>query len=419
MYVSVIVCYFISEIMRIEDRLVIELCKKNKIKRQIEEFAEKDFFDINYFLKISEKHFVKAYVLSELLKYEIPYEMKCRVVPEAKKSLLETSLSNRILLEEYLKAAGILKKKNIETTLLKGESLNYNRLRHSRDLDILIREEKLLEAIDILSETGYRYIGHKINFLLNSDEKKDLSLQLKWNNQYQLYNEDKGLMIELHTNLFERERAFNINLNALLDDIDSFWENRKWNSEIEVYELNNEDKLLLMCMHNAIRRSPASNSFVLRNLLDIENLIDIKPDWNIFINRVKKCRISPYIYFSLSFVSKLFGTDVPGHVFDSLKETLSGKELFLERIHTVSFQSLERNSILFSNVYKMFSPFIYHNSLKIKLQNLFLFPVLFPPKWKLAHIFNIEDSNPIIYFTYLLIPFRLIYILLWNIFRKR
>jgi hypothetical protein len=405
--------------MRIEDKLVIELCKKNnKNRQQIELLAANDFFDVSYFLKIIKKHLVKAFVLSELIQFKIPDKVKMRVVPEAKKSVAETLLSNRIIRDEYYRAAGILNKNSIETILMKGESLNYFGLRKSRDLDILVHEDKLIESIDLLHETGYRFIGDSVNFLLNSNEKNDLSLQLKWNNQYQLFNEDIGLMIELHTNLFERDRAFNINLNALLDDIESFWENRKWDSENKVYEFSIEDKLLLMCMHTAIKRSPASNSFVLRNLMDIENLVEKKPDWDLFLKRVTKYKMCSFIYFSLLLSRRMFGTYLPPYVLDVLKENLNGRELFIEKVHLNSLQSLERNSILYSNLYRMFSPFVYHSSMKVKLKNLFLFPVLFPPKWRMANIYNIQDSSLLIFFTYLLNPFRWISIVIRNIFRK-
>jgi hypothetical protein len=405
--------------MRIEDKLVIELCKKNKNRKQISLLAAKDRFNMDYFLKIIEKHLLKAFVLSELLKCKIPYEIKKRLLPVAKESLAETTVYNRKIREEYIQTASILNMNKIETVLMKGESLNFSGLRYYRDLDILVREERLLESIDILSGKGYRYIGDSINLLLDSDEKKDLSFQLKWNNQFQMINEDTGIMIELHTNLFERDRAYSIILNPLLDSIDSFWENRKWNSKLEVFEFSIEENMLLMCMHTAIKRSPASNRFVLRNLVDIKNLIDKKPDWNIFLDQVKKCKICSFIYFSLSLTSTLFGTDVPPHVLNELKVNSTEKELFIERIHWNSFQSLERNSILFSNLYKMFSPFIYHSSMKVKLQNLFLFPVLFPSKWRMAHIYNVKGSNPIIYLSYILNPFRWFYIIIRNLFRKR
>lgn len=405
--------------MRIEDRLIIELCKRKKNRKLVDHLIAKDCFDINYFFKIIEKHLIKTFALWELLKYKIPNEIKTTVVTAAKRSLAETTISNRVIVEESIKIAGILKRNNIETILMKGESLNFSRLRQSRDIDIMVREEKLIKSIDILSGRGYRYIGDTINFLLNSDEKKDLSLQLKWNNQYQMLNEETGIMIELHTNVFERDRVYSIILNSLLDSIDSFWENRKWNSEIGIYEFSTEDKLLLMCMHNAIKRSPASNKFILRNLVDIENLIEKKPDWNIFINRVKKSKICSYINYSLSLTSILLDAEAPLFVQNELKENLSEKELFIEKVHLFSFQSLERSSILFSNLYKMVAPFIYHSPLKIKLKNLFLFPVFFPPKWRMGHIYNVKDNNPIIYLSYFLNPFRWTYIVLRNLLRKR
>jgi hypothetical protein len=405
--------------MRIEDSLVIELCKKNINWKQVDLLITKDRFNINYFLQIIEKHLIKALVLSKLLEHSIPEKIKNRVLPEAEKSLVETTLSNRFIKDECVKVAGILNKNNIDTILMKGESLNFSGLRHSRDLDIMVREERLIESIDILKEIGYRYIGDSINLHLNSSEKKDLSLQLNWNNQYQLYSDERGIMVELHTNLFEWERVYNIFLDSLLDSIDCFWENRKLSSDTGIYEFSIEDNLLLMCMHTAIKRSLASNSFILRNLVDIENLIEKKPDWKFFITRVKKCEIAPFIYFSLTLTSTLFNTYVQPHVLDELKNNLSGRKLFIEGVHLDSFQSLERSSILLSNIYKMLSPFIYRSSIRVKLRNLFLFPVLFPPKWRMAHIYNIEDSNPIIYIAYLLNPFRWIYIAIKSLFRKR
>lgn len=405
--------------MRNEDKLIIELSKKNKNRAYIDSLVKSNNLNIEYFHKTINQHLIKENILSEIYKYSLPKVIKKELIHKAKGSFIEMTLTNRILKAELAKVFKILNSNKIDSVLMKGLSLDFKGQRYIRDLDMLIHENMLLASIKALKKIDYHYIADKINPLLNFAEKKDIRLQLKWNNQFQLYNKKTNLLLELHTNLFQKSRVYDIDLDSLWHGINSFWKNKVWNKTLRVYTFSIEDQLILMCMQNAIKRSLAANAFTLRTVIDIENLICQKPDWQVFINCAKSYNICPFIYFSLYLTKLLLKTEIPASLLVELKENCTGKQIFIEKIHLRSFQSLLRSSIFFSNLYKILAPFIYQASWKARLRNLFLIHILFPPKWKMAQYFNLQNLSPLIYLTYFINPFRWIFLVSKNLFRKR
>ena len=353
--------------MRIEDKMIIELCKKEVNYSTFHSIANQADFNIDYFFNIIDKHMITAVVLSKILKLKALSLFKKRIYVHAKKSVLETTFQNQLIKNELLRTQSILNKHNIESILIKGLSLDFSGLRKLGDLDILVHQKDLLDAIEALKEIDYYYVGNIMDVLLSSDEKKDIKLQLNWNNQFQLHNKETGILLELHTNLFQRDRAYRIKLDRLWDNIDIFWDNKIWSDSLNSYIFSNENLLILICMHNAIKRSLSSNRFVLRSLIDIENLIERGVDWNEIIETSTKCKIMPFIFFSLSQARYILDAEIEDSLLEDLKVNCSGSELFLEELHSRCFQSLEASSVFFSNVYKILSTFVYKSTLSNKI----------------------------------------------------
>ena len=259
--------------MRIEEKLILELCRQQPDGAAVAAYADSRGFDWSFFMELAAHHMVAPTVFERLAKADLPDDCRDQVKHAGKTEIVGAMSRRYAFLTELSRIRGVLNGSALPWILLKGLSLDFTGLRTCGDMDILVREEDLRPALDALSSIGYRYVGDTLNRVLRGRERADLELQRGWNNQYQVYNPQTGLMVELHTNLFERRRVYTVNLDALLDGIETFWADRVFSDELGCYILSHEHLLLLMCLHNALKRSPGENRFVVRNLMDIDALV--------------------------------------------------------------------------------------------------------------------------------------------------
>ncbi len=400
-----------ASIIKDEEKLVLELCKKSPDDSLISSIISRDIFDWEYFIDSIRKHKTAPYILERLLKYPLPSQIKKLLSSKCKREITEALHNRKVIQKELSLINAVFKHVGIEFILMKGLSFSYSNVRVMGDLDILVREEDLIKAIDELRKFNYLYVGYILNQLLNSKERKDINLQLSWNNHLQLKNLKNGLLLELQTNLFERSRAYLENLDTLLDNIDSFWSHKKYNESLNCFTLSNDNLLLIMCLHCAIKRSPANNTFVLRTIIDIDNLIDSGVNWDNFIETSIRFNVANFVYFSLLLAQGLIDTTIPEFVLRRLKGKCSKRQLLLTNVHLHCVNSLSRNSLVYSKLYKFCSPFIYGKSWKDRLKWLFFIPVIFPSRKNMARYFHLRENSPFIYFTYLLNPFRWLYMI--------
>jgi len=404
--------------VRDEDKLVLEICKRNGDSSRIRFLIQSDALKWRYFLELLSKHRIAPYVLNKLMEHPLPQSRRMLLKDLNKKAFIKTSLDNRAFKAELTRIQDALTDNGIESILLKGPSLDFSQLRTIGDLDILVRKENLLKAVKVLGEIDYVYAGDTLNRFLTSKEKKDISLQFSWNNQYQLISSHSELIVELHINLFESERAYTVDLSELLDNIDMFWEHRRYNEKLCCYTFIPEHALLLACIHNAIKRCPSNNTFILRNLIDIDSLIEHGIDWDIFVETSAILDTAHFVYFSLLLAVGLLDTDVPEDVLNELRSYCTGGQLFLTGIHLKSFHSLESNATYYSTLYKVLNPFVNGTRWRDRIKWLFLIPVLFPPRRRMERYFKLKENSPLVYAAYLLNPFRWVYLIVKNAARK-
>jgi hypothetical protein len=302
---------------------------------------------------------------------------------------------------------------------MKGLSLDLYRLRAFGDLDVLVRKEDLTNAIELLHRLDYAYfVGSSLERLLTSREKSNISLQLSWNNHYQLRNARTGLLLELHTNLFQRARVYVEDLDTLLDNIDLFWEGKRYDAEMKCFTLSREHSLLLMCLHNAINRSPSNNRFLFRTCADIDMLIDRGVKWDGFVEACHRLRCAPWVYFSLLLTEQLLDTGIPADVLAALKNDCTRWQLYLIDVHLRCLRSLRFSSIFYSKLYRFLNPFVFGRRWKDRIKWLLLLPILFPPRRQMARNFNVREDSPVVYLTYLLNPLRWLYLVATRAWRR-
>ena len=400
--------------MKSVDNLIFAICNNN-IEIAVENVKSSNF-KWDTFFNLIEKHRIAPQILDRLLRYPIHEYIKTYISQRAKSIVKQVLIDNTLVKSELDRIVELFNKNNIDMVLMKGLSIDNYGLRITRDLDILIKDNDLFQAMDLLKAINYKYVGNTRNPRLTKAEKNDIKLQMSWSNQYELLNSDSGLLLELHTNLFQRKRYYTVNLNKLLDNIDLFSRESNFDNELNCKVFSNNHRLLLACMHNAINRCPSNNTFILRTLLDIDTVIKKGVDWKNFLELSKQLEIEPFIYFSILMYSRFFQSHIPGSVLNELENNISKIKKFMINLHLKAYRNLSKNSLFLSNFYKVAAPFVFNGRLSDKIKWGLLLPLILPPRYRMSEIFNIDHHSPLIYLTYLINPFRWVYLIFRDIY---
>ena len=118
--------------------------------------------------------------------------------------------------------------------------------------------------------------------------------------------------------------------------------------------MKDEERLILELCKSHVR-----NSFRLKQISDIHNLIERGISWAEFLEAAVYFKVAPFTYFSLLVARKLLQTDIPGAVLPGLKNECTPAQLLLTDIHMKCLKSLRESSIIFSKVYMILAPFIF------------------------------------------------------------
>ncbi len=392
--------------MRQEEQLAIALCKEYEDRETITSLISRSDFNWRYFFSIIYNQMVATTTLEKLSKYQLPSSQAETIKSYTLDAIVKTHHNHRTFQQEIRRIKDLFNKHGIEFILMKGLSIDTDQKRNIGDIDILIRKNDTIRAIDVLGELGYQYVGTTRNPYLTRAERKRIDLQLPWNNQFEMRNSANGVLVELHTNLFERQRVYYEDISTLLDNNDLFWETKQYSERLGCHTFSLELSLILICMHNAIRRSPANNKLMLRSIIDINNLVRTGINWETVISNAQTLKIVPFVYFSLRASTLLLDVNVPSNYTDELYNNMSIPQRFITRIHLKCIKNLVRSPILYSKIYKILTPFIFSKNWSDRIKWLFLIPILFPPKWRMAGYFGISRNSPLLPFTYILNPFR-------------
>lgn len=398
-----------------EDDFILSLINNNSNK--IIDYLEKDDLNWKYINVAITKNKIRI-LFSHILSSYISKIKQDHIKKYIKKSLIEYDINKKIYLNELNSIKQKFLDENIDFILLKGLAITYKGYRDFGDLDILIKEKDLLSASEILNELNYYYIKISPKNSLSKKELNDITKQLHWNNEFGFYNKDNMLLIELHTNLFQKKYIYVENILFLLNKIDMFWNNKIFDKDLQCFKLSNEDLLILLCLHAAIKRALYTDNFALRGLIDIKQVISKKIDWDYFKEAVISLKITPYVYFSLQLTEQFLSINDANDIILFLKNKLGKKEQFIINIHNKCFYSLIKGSIIYTKLYKFLLPFVLGKGILNIIKTLLFIDYLFPTKLRMEQIYKIKKNSPFIYLTYLINPFRWIYLLLRRIVFK-
>jgi len=296
-----------------EDRLLLCCARAEMDKGAIEEVWELLGGELDW-----------AYLLAGAVRHAVPqllyHNLKAmgaeRAVPPGVLGRLERMYYANALrhlrfsqaLEEVLAA---FKEVGIEVIVLKGMALATQvypvaALRQCGDIDVLVREESLLRAEEVLLSLGYTAAAN------------DLPDQWFGQHHYHVsYLKDEGRIgLEVHWDLAPQPNPFCLPLPELWARAQPF---RIGNSE--AWALNPADLLLHLSFHATFSPHPLWEPDIdLRHLCDIAETIRVCPtDWDQLIVQARHYRVTRCLYATLHLAQRMLQARVPHDVLEALQ----------------------------------------------------------------------------------------------------
>lgn len=199
---------------------------------------------------------------------------------------------NMKLMSYFIKIGKIFNEHNIPMLILKGFAMKYLRQDLSRamgDIDILVPENKYIEAIKICKKLGYR-----LDIFVHSIDIHEPS-------------SDAGIM-DIHRYIDMKNK----NERPLNKFLFKRSKKAKYNG-INILVPTNEDLFFLSLVNLALNlKGKTSNASTLYVLFDCKYLIN-QPnfDWNIVINNIKLTKTQDEIAFAVKFINNIIPNLIP------------------------------------------------------------------------------------------------------------
>ena len=204
---------------------------------------------------------------------------------------------------ELLRLLNLFKTHEISAVSFKGPSLAASvygnlALRQFGDLDILVREQDVLKAKDLLLSQGYRpeyqWTRHQEKALLRS-----------WC-EYPFVHDGSGVRVDLHVKVAPKYFSFPLKPERL-------WERLEPSSLAgqEVAALSTEDLLLILCVHGTKHLWQALDSIcAVAELTRVSEEVD----WARVMQQARELGSERMLFLGLLLASDLLGATLPDHV---------------------------------------------------------------------------------------------------------
>jgi hypothetical protein len=186
-------------------------------------------------------------------------------------------------------------------------------LRQFNDLDILIHRRDVPRAKNLLISRGYQ-----LNISLSGARER---AYLKSQYDYEFFNPDNGIMVELHWEINPKSLAVQVNLESLGERLE-----QRTIAGRAVTNLLPEDLLLILCVH--------STKHFWERLLwicDVATLIEANPgmDWEQVLTQAGKTGSRRMLFLGLFLAEDLLGASIPGNIRQQVDDDLKVKSLAL------------------------------------------------------------------------------------------
>ena len=314
------------------------------------------------------------------------------LVPERVTAVLReryyiTLARNMIHYDELGTALRMFADAGIDVIILKGGALAETvyrdiGLRPFSDVDILVREEDLQRAKEVMAKIGY-VLDERISPAAHNEE---FGCDLH-------YVINEGHVLEIHWHI--ARKTGNDRYTRIL--IDELWKRAlpARIADVDTLVLSPEDLLLHLCIH--LPRHRYNRLIWFCDIAEVVRQGDV--DWDRLVETAKECRAMAYMYYGLHFTDDLLGRGVPERVLDELKPSCFERKVF----GSIPRDLLpdKKNVLQINPMLKMF--------LIDRTQDRFRYlgEYLFPPVGVLARSYSVSESSARVYFYYIVHPLHL------------
>jgi hypothetical protein len=304
------------------------------------------------------------------------------------------------------KTLKLLESRGISAILLKGASLSLGRFRDAGDIDLLIPEVSLPDAIRVLESARYRYRGFERNQYIRGREYRNWSSLLRWSCQFEFSEPNSGILFELHVAFFESSRVYDEDLSALRTSIGDFIASSVIDGETGLRLLRLEDRALLLALHAGVKRSPSRRDFILRHLIDLRALIGAGVDLRKVEDRAFRYGIAHHLLLLLIMDARISGSQRFEEAARRIEERLPELPAKIVHLHAACLSGVGVYSKTARFAYRLLSPFIIKSRPAARIKALLIVPLLLPPPYSLRELYGLPPRSLWVYPLYLLEPLR-------------
>jgi hypothetical protein len=270
-------------------------------------------------------------------------------------------------------------------------------LRQFCDLDILVLEQDVLRAMEILTENGYELVlppGQSISIPKLVNSKKD----------FRFVSTDGRVVVELHWRLAGRHFYFPYSVEHLWERLQSISL-----SGVPVLNIPAEDLLVILCAHGSKHLWSR-----LLWICDIAELIRSNPgiDWRLTMSNARKCGSERMLLLGLFLANRLLDAPIPSEATKAINRNRTVETLAEDLLGSVFAENgfngkhLDHNSpALYPAFIRMRERFRDKSSLSFQYLKINLLAAL-TPNGNDRDFFALPSSVSFLY--YVLRPFRLI-----------
>lgn len=299
-----------------ELRFLIACCQVNPTEDEICRIKTSlsSFDSVSDILGMSFRHGVFPLVYNTLKNLLInegdkSLAVNLKLLEEMKSHYMDFVQKNMLMSSELIKIMELFKKNNIKALAFKGPVLSqesYGNIifRQYGDLDILVSEEQLAKAGELLISQGYNS-----SFPLKVLENQ---ICLSVTNDLGFRHPSKSILIELHWRLFREKIAEHLQFSEIFNDKREILINGK-----NVPTLSVEMLLVYLCLHGSKHAWER-----LEWICDIDRLVRNQEviDWKKVNLIAVKMKTTTTLYLGLSLANNLFHTPIPDSMTSAVKK---------------------------------------------------------------------------------------------------
>lgn len=223
------------------------------------------------------------------------------------------SRNNLLLTSELLRLVALFESHGVPMMPLKGPTLAqrlYGNLamRSFTDLDILVRSDDALRAMELLKSNGYAAFPP-----MTSTQER---VFVRFEHDRNFRSAVGGCHLELHWRLFDRYIAYPIGY-------DGFWAGlrRERFLETEVRAMADEDLLIVLATHGSKHGWP-----ILAWTLDIARLLaSADLDWAAVLSRASRLRVRRMLAMGLRLAADLWAAELPAEALALASDPVAGR----------------------------------------------------------------------------------------------